>query len=306
MLSPNPMRTPDRARGPRSGGLQLSVLDGSIDGLLGSPTGSIGAMAGFLGSPLPQIPLFQPSPRRGPGGGPSSALGLGLPADAAPSISGLSNLFASPVAQRGNRGGAGGHDAAALQFASDLLSTPCSRRADAHPPPGDGGDALDALLISPPARRGGAAPGRTPVAANAGAGGRRPARAASLDALLELVGAPPALAAAAAAAVAGAGEGGGAGAADGLLSPAGSGLSHGELELLAFLQTPGAEVCGMRRLMAACRCPGGCKLARARTHKPQRLVCWRARSSLGRLRTICVVHRPPCRRHAPDMQPPCV
>jgi hypothetical protein len=262
MLSPT--RTPDRAR---RGGLHLAMIDASMDALLCSPTGSMGGAAGFLGSPLPQIPLFQPSPRRA-GLGPETGLGPGFaaaadsPARPAPSMSGLSSLFASPLppgAAGGGRAAAAAYEAAALQFAAELLATPCSKRADTGgPAPGSllgapapypgslqDPDLLESFMASPPTRR---APG-VRAAAGVPGGGRGPQGAASLDALLDLVGAPPGVAAAAAAAVAGTGAGSGVGVscrgvgAAGPMSPAPCAvLSAGELDLLALLQTPGSEV----------------------------------------------------------------
>ncbi|KAI8476875.1 MAG: hypothetical protein J3K34DRAFT_516145 [Monoraphidium minutum] len=248
MLSPT--HTPDRAR--RGAGLQLAMLDGSaaMDMLLASPTGSMGgSMAGFLGSPL--MPLFQPSPRRAPGGGaPGGA--APAPGGGSPSISGLSNFFASPVRPHGGRGGAGGGGrGAALPSTADLLSTPCSKRGGGGggcTPGGLDAAAIDALLCSPPVRGGGGggggsrAPGGADGGRTPGSGGRASGfrRAASLDALLELGRAPHGAAAgsdggSAAAAAAHATAGG-------LLSPVGGGLSQGELNLLELLNTPGAEM----------------------------------------------------------------
>jgi hypothetical protein len=258
---------PPRRGGYRGAGLQLPQQQqqqpafdppGFGDAVLCSPTASIGGMAGFLGSPLPQLPLFQPSPRRAaaPGDSPSSRRAAGGPAAAAsPVHSGslLSNLFASPVRGGGNGGGAhnacGGRpgDAAALQFASDLLSTPCSRRGGGSAGPGSvgggsggggdftGGADLDVLMSSPPPQ-----PRRTAGGDGGGAGGdgggagRRggPRRLGSFD-LLDLVGAPPVAVAAAVAA---------SGAQGPLLSPSAARLSAGELDLLALLQGPQGEL----------------------------------------------------------------
>jgi len=237
--APGAAGSSDRRAPPRgwpSGGLQLappqqpSQPPGAdafgVDAMLCSPTASIGGVARFLGSPLP--PLFHPSPRRAPES-PSARRGLASP------LSGLSNMFASPLRMAhggGRMGGAG--DVSALQFAADLLATPCSKRGSM------GGDLtaadVDALMSSPPPPRcaAGGGPGSSsaydPAASGRRAGSRR---APSLD-LLDLVGAPPAAAAAAAAAVA---------AAQGPLSPTATTLSAGELDLLALLQGPaGTEV----------------------------------------------------------------
>lgn len=216
MLSP--MRTPDRRHRCSTAGLQLAALDaGAVEALLCSPTGSVGAMVNFLGSPLPQLPLFQPSPRRA----------TDSPSRPQASISGLSNLFASPL-RTNNVRGASFLENPALQLAAELLSTPCSRRVGAPDEP-----VADDFLASPPMRQG---TGRSTE--GAGSARRAPRRAASLDALLDLVGAPPAVAAAAAAAAAATGAPGAAG----LLSPSAAVLSPEELDLLALLQVPGRAV----------------------------------------------------------------